>query len=453
MIKSNLSIHIKLISLAMSFCLCIFMASCGGGGGGGGDGGGGGKDSDNSNTNRTLVLDKTFGTDGIVTTSVGSDDRVRAILLQPDGKTVMAGYSYNGSNQDIAVVRYNTDGSLDTTFNSNGIVTTPVGYINDRAFAIALQNDGKIVVAGDTETGGIGVYTQFGIVRYNTDGSLDTTFNSDGIVKTSIGGIDDEANGIAIQKDGKIVVAGYSDNGSDKDIAVVRYNTDGSLDTTFNSTGKVLGIVTTPVGSLDDRAYAIALQNDGKIVVAGDTKIGGSSGHYTEFALLRYNPDGSLDTTFNSDGIVTTSVGGGIALTSSIAVQADGKIIVLGTGSDVSIRLARFNADGTLDITFDSDGIVTTASGGLDGEANGIALQEDGKIVVVGTFAISKDETYFLLVCYNIDGTLDTTFDSDGMVEGPNGYFAKYIALQPDGKIVVAGHSTPNGSFFLMRYE
>jgi uncharacterized delta-60 repeat protein len=406
-------------------------------------------------TSHAVVLDKTFGTDGIVETGVGiRDDRARAISLQPDGKIVMAGYTeVNGFHKVIALVRYNVDGSLDTTFNSNGIVTTPVGNIDDHAYAIAIQNDGKIVVAGDTETGGVGVYTQFVIVRYNTDGSLDTTFNSDGIVKTSIGGIDDEANGIAIQEDGKIVVAGYTDNGSDKDIALVRYNTDGSLDTTFNSTGIVPGVVTAQVGSLDDRALALALQDDGKIVVAGDTKTGGSSGHHTELALLRFNTDGNLDTTFNSNGIVTTSLGGLIAFVSSIAIQADGKILVSGTGSNVSICLARFNTDGAQDITFDSDGIVTTQTGGLDGEAGGIALQEDGKIVVVGFFAISKDEGYFLFVRYNPDGTLDTTFDTDGEVVGPDHYFAKCIALQPDGKILVAGYTTGVGSFFLMRYE
>jgi uncharacterized delta-60 repeat protein len=406
-------------------------------------------------TSHAVVLDKTFGTDGIVETGVGiRDDHVCAISLQPDGKIVMAGYTDNGSDNDIALVRYNTDGSLDTTWNSSGIVMTQAGYSDDHAYAIALQNDGKIVVAGDTETGGVGgVYTQFGIVRYNTDGSLDTTFSSDGIVKTSIGGIEDEAHGIAIQEDGKIVAAGYTDNGSDKDVALVRYNTDGSLDTTFNSTGIVPGVVTAQVGSLDDRAFALALQDDGKIVVAGDTKIGGTSGNYSALALLRYNTDGSLDTTFSSDGIVTTSLGGLFVLVSSIAIQADGKILVSGTGADVSIRLARFNTDGTLDITFDSDGTVTTSTGGIDGEAGGIALQEDGKIVVVGTFAISKDETFFLLVSYNPDGTLDATFDTDGEVVGPSLYFAKYIALQPDGKILVAGHTSGVGAFFLMRYE
>jgi uncharacterized delta-60 repeat protein len=180
---------------------------------------------------------------------------------------------------------------------------------------------------------------------------------------------------------------------------------------------------------------------------------GGSSGHHTALALLRFNTDGSLDTTFHSDGIVTTSLGGLLALVSSIAVQADGKILVSGTGSDVSICLARFNTDGTLDITFDSDGAVTTTTGGIDGETGGIALQEDGKIAVVGTFAISKDEGFFLLVRYNTNGTLDSTFDEDGKVVGSEFYFAKCIALQPDGKILVGGHTSGVGSFFLVRYE
>jgi len=392
-------------------------------------------------TSHAVALDDTFGTDGIAITPIGALwDRAYGIAIQGDGKIVAAGYSDNGSDTDVAVVRYNTDGSLDTDFDSDGMVMTPVGTSYDGARAIAIQGDGKIVVAGYS---GKGSGTDFTVVRYNTDGSLDTAFDADGIVTTPVGTSDDEAHAIAIQGDGKIVVAGYSDNGSDTDIAVVRYNTDGSLDTAFDTDG----IVTTPVGSSDDEAHGIAIQGDGKIVVVG---YAGSDRFLT---MVRYNADGSLDTTFDADGVVETTIA---SPDPSIAIQADGKIIVAGSApgvTSVNIFLVCFNTDGTLDTTFGSGGIALTPTGGIEGEAGGIVIQEDGMIVVGGTYAVSKDEAYIVLARYTSDGSLDTSFDSDGMVIGPDGYFTSDIALQSDGKIVLGGYTNSPIDFFLMRYE
>jgi len=176
---------------------------------------------------------------------------------------------------------------------------------NDEAFALAVQSDGRLVTAG-ASSNSKGSRYQFALVRYNTDGSLDTTFNKKGIVTTTIGSFDDEAFALAIQPDGKLVAAGYSNTGSLANpvnvFALVRYNADGSLDTTFNTTG----IVTTAIGAFDDEAFALAIQPDGKLVAAGisfdDTL------HQYKFALVRYNTDGSLDTTFHTTGIVTTAI-------------------------------------------------------------------------------------------------------------------------------------------------
>ena len=234
-----------------------------------------------------------------------TNDEAFALAVQSDGRLVTAGASSNskGSRYQFALVRYNTDGSLDTTFNKKGIVTTTIGSFDDEAFALAIQPDGKLVAAGYSYNG-----TQYGfaLVRYNTDGSLDTTFNATGIVTTAIGSFDDEAFALAIQPDGKLVAAGYSNTGSLANpvnvFALVRYNADGSLDTTFNTTG----IVTTAIGAFDDEAFALAIQPDGKLVAAGisfdDTL------HQYKFALVRYNTDGSLDTTFHTTGIVTTAI-------------------------------------------------------------------------------------------------------------------------------------------------
>jgi len=166
-------------------------------------------------------LDTSFSGDGKQTTAIGSGtDEANSVVLQSDGKIVAAGYSHNGTNNDFAVVRYNTDGSLDTTFDTDGKVTTDIGSSQDQAYSVVLQSDGKIVVAGWSYNGS---NNDFAVVRYNTDGSLDTTFDTDGKVTTAIGSGIDAAYSVVLQSDGKIVVAGYSYNGTNDDFAVVRY--------------------------------------------------------------------------------------------------------------------------------------------------------------------------------------------------------------------------------------
>lgn len=243
-------------------------------------------------------LDPTFDTDGKVTTDFAAGaDLAYAVARQADGKIIAAGTAFFGT-YDFGLVRYNTNGSLDTTFDADGKVTTNFGTGADAANAVAVQPDGKIVAAGLVGLGN-NVYN-FALARYNTDGTLDTTFDTDGKVTTAIGSIDDRIYAIALQPNGKIVVAGFAYTGSSYDFALARYNTDGSLDATFGNGGKV----TTPFGTGSDDAYAIALQPDGKIVAAGVATIAGSG---FDFALARYNIDGSLDTTFDGDGKVTTA--------------------------------------------------------------------------------------------------------------------------------------------------
>ena len=250
---------------ALFLILIIILAACGGGGSG-------------NTTPQAGSLDTTFNTNGKVTTPIGSGSRAHAIAIQTDGKIVVAGNAGNGTNIDFALARYNKNGSLDTTFDTDGIVTTPIGSGNNGAYAIAIQTDGKIVVAGYAGNGT--PYRIFALARYKTDGSLDTTFNTNGKVITPIGSGNNGAYAIAIQTDGKIVVAGYALKGTNFDFALARYNTDGSLDRTFDTDGKV----TTPIGSDDDFAHAIAIQTDGKIVVAGDAYNDTNS----DFALARY---------------------------------------------------------------------------------------------------------------------------------------------------------------------
>src|SRR5439155_6351600 len=207
-------------------------------------------------------LDPSFGTGGQVITPILSGyDGAGALVLQPDGKLVAAGHAYNANNNTLALVRYNADGSLDGNFGTGGKVTTAIGTASGGA-ALVLQPNGKLVAAGYTFTGS---RTQFALVRYLATGSLDTSFGTGGKVATPISSIDDEVSALVLQPDGKLVAAGYANDGSNMNFALVRYNADGSLDTSFGTGGKV----TTPIESIGNQVFALVLQPDGKLVAAG----------------------------------------------------------------------------------------------------------------------------------------------------------------------------------------
>ncbi|MBI3786012.1 MAG: hypothetical protein HY270_21690 [Deltaproteobacteria bacterium] len=386
-------------------------------------------------------LDVQFAGSGTVTTMLGTNtDTPNAVALGNDGKIVVAGQSWvavNGSTSaHVAVARYNVDGSLDRGFNSSGTLIAAGGLFSS-ANGVAVQNDGKIVVAGFFP----GPSTDFMVSRYNVDGSLDASFGG-GMVTTDIGGNDDEASAVAVQNDGKIVVAGYSRTASYQyRFAVVRYNADGTLDTTFDGDGMVI----TAIGSYDI-GYALALQGDGKIVVAGfsDNHVG----------VVRYKSDGSLDASFNGSGKVTTTVAG-YDSAAAVALQSDGKIVVTGfsiSGTNDDIMLLRYNTDGSLDTGFDSDGMLTTTLGAGDTQGHGVAVQADGKILVAGTFIRMSGQT-LALVRYNSDGSVDAGFGDHGVMTTGGIDGASGIVLQPDGRIVIAGPGgTPVSHFAVARY-
>ena len=317
-------------------------------------------------------LDPSFGTGGVVTTFFRGNDGVQALVIQPDGKIVAAGSA--GGFGDFALARYNPDGTLDASFGAGGKVTT--GFPGrSSAFGVALQGDGKIVAAGQGQGG------FFDLARYNLDGTLDPSFGAGGLVQTSFGS-GGSATSVAIQADGKIVAAGGSSTGfPSSDFGLARYNPDGTLDPSFGVGGKVV----TDFG-LTDSAIDLAIQPGGKLIAAGysmnfsDSSAGG-------FALARYNPDGSLDTGFGTGGEVVTYVGAQAAV-GAIALQPDGKIVAAGSSTasatNSSFVVTRYNGDGTLDVGFGSGGTVTTdVTPGFD-NANAVALQADGRIVAAG---------------------------------------------------------------------
>jgi uncharacterized delta-60 repeat protein len=368
--------------------------------------------------NRNGSLDTSFNGTGKVTTAIGSsDDEVYALALQPDGKLVAAGYSYNGAHYDLALVRYKPDGSLDTTFNGTGKVTTAFGSNDSGANALVVQPDGKLVAAGWSHNGSD---YDFALTRYNPDGSLDTSLNGTGKVTTPIGVGWDSANALVLQPDGKLVAVGVSRNGSDQDVALVRYNADGSLDTNFNGTGKV----TTPIGAGWDSANALVLQPDGKLVAAGSSYQGAVTNN--DAALVRYNPNGSLDTSFNGSGKVTTPIGSADNGAFALALQPDGKLLAAGrswSGSGYDFALARYNPNGSLDTSFNGSGKVTTVMGAGSDNANAIALQPDGKPVVAG-YSHNGSKFNFALARYLGHSTLTVGRTGSGtgsVTSSPNG--------------------------------
>jgi uncharacterized delta-60 repeat protein len=325
-----------------------------------------------------------------------------------------------------------------------GKIIVQVGSSSSYGQSLALQPDGKILVAGYSS--GSGGTNDFSLIRLNADGSLDSSFDIDGKAIISVGSGIDQAFSVTVQPDGKIILAGSSDNGGGNyDFSLVRLNPNGSLDTTFDADGKAI----IPVGSLSDYGRSVSLQTDGKILVAGYSF--GTVGINNDLSLIRLNADGSLDTTFDTDGKVIIPSGVGAAEANSLTIQPDGKILVAGYSNGINgydFSLIRLNADGSLDTTFDADGRAIIPVGSSTDYGQSVSLQPDGKILVAGyssgTFGINGPNYDFSLIRLNSDGSLGTTFDTDGKVIIPVGLGndqANTITLQPDGKILVAGYS------------
>jgi uncharacterized delta-60 repeat protein len=285
-------------------------------------------------------------------TDLGGEDEIGSdVVIQPDGKIVAVGTrdltnDSPGFIGDFAVVRYNPDGSLDAGFGSNGVVLTE---LLGGALGVALQDDGRIVVVG--YSGISGVSQDVALVRYLPDGSLDTSFDDDGIVVVDLGvETSDGALDAVVQPDGKIVVIGLVDllpgPERDYDFLLARFGADGSLDTQpldpyLDAPFGTGGRVTTDFGEERDRAYAVAIEPGGKLIVAGET-LDAATTFTGDFALARYGLDGSLDPTFGSGGKVTTDISSSDVI-EDVAVQSDGSIVVVGQASGQFV-VARYHA-------------------------------------------------------------------------------------------------------------
>jgi uncharacterized delta-60 repeat protein len=392
-------------------------------------------------------LDPRFGNGGVAFTDFSqTDDYAYAVAVQADGKIVLSGQSGVYPDLHSALVRYNRNGRLDSTFGTGGKVTVTFGSVSDYLFKVVLQSDGRIVAVGSTNA------TAFLLARFNADGSLDQAFGTNGSVETTFGDQTAEARAVALQADGKIIVVGVSGAGSYSelnDFVLARYNSDGSLDRTFGTGGKVKTHFP-GVDNTGSSATSVVLQPDGKLVVGGYYKQSDRTPH--QFALARYNSNGTLDSAFGQAGKVMTRVGLGDAFSFGIALQSNGRIVLAGysdTTLDHDFSLVGYTANGTLDSTFGNGGFMTTDfSGASDDIAYAMTKQADSKLVVVGRTG-DYPQNDFALARYSRDGQLDQTLGVGGKVVSDFSSIdqAYGVALQ-NGKIVVAGVAFPNGANF-----
>jgi uncharacterized delta-60 repeat protein len=397
----------------------------------------------------TGALDPSFGDDGVTVTDVGGPAIAYGVARQPDGRIVAAGYSTAGGDADVTLARYDAAGRLDPSFGSGGVVRTDVrgagGF--DVGRAVALQPDGRIVVAGGSTATGP---SAFAVLRYNPDGTPDRSFGTDGTVLTEVNGV---AYGVTVQADGRIVAAGQSDTGGPSDITVVRYLPDGALDSGFGAAG----VVRTDLGG-NDQAAAVIAGAGGTITVAGTSDAAGSN----DVAVVRYRPDGTPDPAFGTGGSVLTDVGNAHRDDTgrALALAPDGGVVVAGgssaaRGTDHDTLLLRYRPGGSLDRRFGQGGVALTDYGAGNGDdALAVAVLPDARIAVAGYAA--RPNARFLVARYRPDGRPDPGFGTGGATVTDVGRGAAAVAfglaVQPDGDLIAAGYAG-YGSFALARYR
>ena len=390
------------------------------------------------------ALDTTFSGDGKIKMDIiaGQNNRAMGVAIQSDGKIVTVGETNpTTANHNIALTRYTTSGALDTTFNGTGKKVTDLGGL-DQGIGIAInQANGKIVVAGQT-CNDASLDCDSVVLRYNKNGSLDKLFNTIGYRIDDFGGDDNGSFGaVAIQTDGKIVVGGYMNNttSGNYDFVVSRYTTTGALDNTFNKTGvKTVSFS----GGLHEYINGMTIQPDGKIIVAGNSC--NSEETKCNFAIARLNSNGTLDMTFNTTGKRIVDFGA-VDRGNSIALQTDGKIIMAGiktTSTTSNFALARLNPNGTMDTTFAGTGkkVIDISGSGKPNGATMVRIFPGANKFLAGGFSDGN----FALARFTSTGKLDLTFNSTGKVSIDFGgdESCRAFAVQPaDGKYVLVGFS------------
>lgn len=389
-------------------------------------------------------LDPTFGDTGKVTTNIGSGfDNAADIIQQSDGKLIVVG-SGTETTTSILVARYEVDGTIDNTFGTNGMTLIQVSSITNYGMKGAFQSDGKILIGART---GDGVYNDFTCIRLNSDGSIDDGFASNGIFTISLNENVDNLNDLKVLDDDKIILAGTAGPDLGEDFALVKLNSNGTLDNTFGDAGISLH----NVNGRFDRLESIAIKSDGKIIGAGNI--------YDETrvliaAVMQFNANGSMDETFGTNGITTVSPGPYASFFNDVVINEDNTIVAAGVldyDSQYDFLAVKFNEDGSVYDQFAEDGFFINDNDGISDFARSLLLQPDGKLVLVGsqgTWPISD----FALLRITEDGALDDSFGDDGFVttDIDGGFdYTTGSAIQQDGKILACGASSLDSDYAL----
>ena len=383
-------------------------------------------------------LDKTFGNGGKVNVGIsGYYDVAKSMALQTDGKIVVVGYGKESlaSFKGLSMARYLTNGELDYDFANLGIIHKVTKDLEGEAYSVAIQKDDKIVVAGYSISP-VTNNEEVTLIRFAKDGNIDKSFGYKGLLITPISDEEDVASSVAIQQDGKIVVVGSTDHKPTTDIVLIRYNENGSLDYTFG----IGGIVITDINLGFDIGKSIAIQGDGKLIVSGFTYVGNKF----FMTLLRYDSNGVLDPTFGISGIIVTDINGRRGKMDMV-IQNDGKIILVGPSeieNSHHFTVLRFNNNGSLDQSFGKNGITKTIIGDYS-EAESVALDSDGDIVVAGTTELGNEQ--FVVAMYDQGGMLVPEFGLDGIVKisfiKNSVDRAHSVVVDNNGDILVAGET------------
>lgn len=403
-------------------------------------------------------LDTTFGSGGLVVTDFGNNERAKALVIDSNGKLVVAGSIGNSNAVEMGLVRYNSNGSLDTSFGIGGTATKDFGLGYNIGEDVAIDSNGKLILSGWVQTCEGCLYA-YGTIRINANGTLDTSFGAGGSVLTKftppeVGG-SDSAYAVAVDDGGNIVIAGTAQQTTglgDFNFGLARYDILGNADATFGIPDSVVvgeaGLVTTDFGFYEGLNSVIV--SGTKLIATGVTS-GNFEGDPYDFAIARYNQDGSLDISFDSDGKVTTDFAGGGDTAYDAIVDSAGRLVVVGAVNPDSMTpftdfaLARYNQDGSLDTSFGTGGKVTTDFREIFDTAYAVAIDSSEKIVAAG---VTTDG--IAIARYNTNGTLDASFGINGKYVINNlcdcTVEAYDLAIDANGKLVLVGYSSASST-------
>ena len=405
-------------------------------------------------------LDASFGNGGkVATTLVSTSDHAYSVVIQADEKLVVGGRVNIGSgNQgyDFGLARYNTNGSLDASFGVNGKVITDFFNSDDVCYSLGMQPDQKIIAAGYADNSINGIPHVIAVARYNVNGTLDNSFGINGKLSINYGFGENFGKNVSILPDGSILIAGTAiaaPNTTAEDFALIKLKANGDFDSSFGTNGKVL----IDFNQRGDYVNSMITQSDGKIVLGGQTV---QTANTKDFGLVRLNSDGSIDLTFGTNGRTITDFQNTQDILNSISLQSDGKIVAAGYTNDATgytnFSLCRYLTTGNLDPSFANNGKSTTFTNADYTQNNSAVIQPDDKIIIAGNDVNNFDRN-FHLIRYNKDGSVDPSFGNSGRVYTNFGSYAyaHSVLLQPDGKIVAAGVGSNNSviGFAVARYN